>query len=311
MPDPIAPASVQGLPVRDVPAGPRRRATAVTGLLLAALLAAACTGAPADPPDDRAGGAREAVEYRPGREATVERPAERPTSVVVLVPGGGWTTADPGGMRPLAQMLLDDGHAVVTITYGVERTGDAYPVPLLDVACAVAFAAAEVPDLPVVLVGHSAGAHLVALAGLSPVVNQPVAEVASSPADADCPSPAASADAVVGLAGPYDIAATGGAADALLGVPLAQDRGRWTEANPTTWVSERTDVPFLLIHGDADDVVPLWFSEDLAEALDGAGHEVELVVLPGVDHIAVYQPEALEEPLLGWLAATLPTLGGD
>ena len=37
--------------------------------------------------------------------------------VVVLVPGGGWLTADPNGLRPLAARLAARGVPTVTITY--------------------------------------------------------------------------------------------------------------------------------------------------------------------------------------------------
>jgi acetyl esterase/lipase len=43
--------------------------------------------------------------------------------------------------------------------------------------------------------------------------------------------------------------------------------------------------PFLLIHGEADGLVPIQQSEALQAALEGAGVEVELVRVPGADHV--------------------------
>lgn len=46
----------------------------------------------------------------------------------------------------------------------------------------------------------------------------------------------------------------------------------------------RTDVPYLLIHGDADPVVPLRHSEKLRDAINAAGGRAELIVKKGGGH---------------------------
>lgn len=43
-------------------------------------------------------------------------------------------------------------------------------------------------------------------------------------------------------------------------------------------------VPFLLIHGDADEVVPLSHSQKLVEAIQSAGGSAELIVKQGGGH---------------------------
>src|SRR5665647_1394458 len=70
-------------------------------------------------------------EYLPGLPASVDLPTGDPTVVVVLVPGGGWSSADPAGLAPLAAHLTDNGLAVVTITYGTSGTDAYYPRPCL------------------------------------------------------------------------------------------------------------------------------------------------------------------------------------
>ncbi len=47
---------------------------------------------------------------------------------------------------------------------------------------------------------------------------------------------------------------------------------------------EKTTIPFLLIHGDADKVVPLSQSRKLVEAITKAGGSAELIVKPGGGH---------------------------
>lgn len=273
---------------------------ALVGLLIGFVAGCATTGQdPAGAEPDGSGAAgRTTTEYREGLPATVDLPAGTdPEAVVVLVPGGSWSSADPDGLAPLAGAVTDAGLAVVTITYGTAGTGAYYPEPVDDVRCAVAFAAAQVPAVPVVLVGHSAGAHLVALVGLVP---------GPDPAGAgDCPHAQHAPDAVVGLAGPYDVTRTGGLARNLFGVPESQAEDLWSAGNPVTWAARRPDVPYLLVHGESDAVVPTTFSTDLAAALDAGGHDVTVELVPGADHSEIYQPGTVADLLLDWITGAV------
>ena len=59
-------------------------------------------------------------------------------------------------------------------------------------------------------------------------------------------------------------------------------------------------LPWLLVHGDADDVVPIAESRELAELT--AGH-AQLVELPGADHVFSDESEApMIQAVLDWLA---------
>ena len=231
----------------------------------------------------------------PGLPAAVALPDGDPQAVVVLVPGGSWQTADPTGFLPHGEDLAAAGYASVTITYGTDTTGAHFPRPLADVTCAIAFAAQEVPDVPVVVVGHSAGANLAVLAGLRP-----------EEADARCPYPHVPADGVVGLAGPYDVEASG-IGDNLFGVEQDEDPDLWADGDPFAWVDERPDLPVLLVHGEIDSL-PIEWTDRLAEALTAGGHEVQVVRVPGAGHNAVFRSDVLLAPLTEWLA-TVVTAG--
>jgi len=282
----------------DGMAGSRRRWTVGTGLLgalslVGGSLLVGCAGddGAVDAPTTRGPG-----EYLPGLGVSVDLPAEAPAAVVVLVPGGSWQTADPEGWSPLAADLADNGLAAVTITYGTSSTDSYYPRPVDDVACAVAYAAEQVPGVPVVLLGHSAGAELVALVGLVP-----------DREDATCPYAPYAPDAVVGLAGPYDVSRVGSLAESLFGVPESDDPDLWRDGNPFTWTAERPDVPYLLVSGEADDVVPEVFTDDFAAALTEGGHDVTVEKLPGVTHMSVFTPEVVGDLLVAWITAELPS----
>lgn len=280
-------------------------ALAVAASAAAAVWAVAAHGGSPDPrtltgPDALAAGATSfargtgdvvAGEFLPGLPVAIAVP-DAPAALLVLVPGGGWARSDPAGMTALGTDLASRGLAAVTITYGTADAGAYYPENLHDVTCGIAYAAQQVPDVPVVVVGHSAGAHLAALAGLDP----------SHPDDAGCPYPARAADAVVGLAGPYNTQAS--VPRALLGPHPAP--GAVADSDPAHLVRERPDLPFLLVHGDADSVVPPWSSTDFRIRLERGGHLVTVRRLHGVSHGGVIAPEHVGEVIDAWVRTTFP-----
>jgi dipeptidyl aminopeptidase/acylaminoacyl peptidase len=57
----------------------------------------------------------------------------------------------------------------------------------------------------------------------------------------------------------------------------------WAEASAINRV-KGDEPPFLLVHGESDTNVSLRQSEKFAAALEGVGSDVQLVLLPRVDH---------------------------
>lgn len=139
------------------------------------------------------------------------------------------------------------------------------------------------------ITGGSAGGHLATLAALTP-----------APAKADAKSPADRQDTSVKAVGvffpPTDFLEWGGETPIPLEVisPLlfvGGSEGRSKDeiqaaakaVSPLHQVGKPT-IPFLLIHGDADKIVPLSQSERLVEAIKKAGGSAELIVKPGGGH---------------------------
>jgi dipeptidyl aminopeptidase/acylaminoacyl peptidase len=79
------------------------------------------------------------------------------------------------------------------------------------------------------------------------------------------------------------------AAEELLGGTPDEVPERYAYGSPSALLP--LEVPILLIHGDADDRVPISHSRDFAEALHEAGDIVELAEFPGMGHFEVLDPQ--------------------
>ena len=119
-----------------------------------------------------------------------------PFPAVVLVHGGGWVAGTPSIMLPLGQHLTAAGFLTVNTAYALSDRQPGFPNALADIACAVRFASSH-PDSDgtVVVVGHSAGAHLASVVALT-----------GDQYGLNCPFRGSGLpDKLVGLAGPYDV----------------------------------------------------------------------------------------------------------
>jgi acetyl esterase/lipase len=149
------------------------------------------------------------------------------------------------------------------------------------------------------LTGASAGGHLATLAALTPL-----------PGDTEAREPLERHDTSVAAAGvffpPTDFLDWNGGRRMDLKVLgpllfLGGTDGRsedeiMAEAraiSPAHRVNEPT-IPFLLIHGDADRVVPLSQSRKLVDAIQDAGGRAELIVKPGGGHPWLTLPEEVK-----------------
>ena len=274
-----------------------RVALLVAPVLVLAALTAGCGGS------DGSGDAPKAdvaTEYLPGRSATAYVPADPDGTVVVLVPGGGWQSADPSGLLPLAARLARRGSVAVAVSYRAADAGAQFPEPAEDVACAVSWSAAlgerRLPEVRhLVVLGHSAGGHLASLVALGAVE-----------APASCPSPPAQPDAFVGLAGVYDVRPLADAVAPLFGTSPDDDADRWLAGDPVRQAAGAPDdLRVLLLHGTADTTVPMTQTRRLRAALTAAGLPVSLRPVAGADHMSLFTAAVAAGPVADWLD-TLP-----
>ena len=240
--------------------------------------------------------------FDPAAVSTLATPTAKPSGkakapIVVLVPGGGWDTHDSSGFAPLAQKLTDAGLVVVTTSYRAGQEGKRFPVPVQDVTCATAYAARLAKDAgvgggPVIVVGHSAGGHLAALAATS-----------NNALDAKCADPLPKIAGLVGLGGVYDTLDFEPYMVDFFGTPQSSDPGLWESGDPIAY-AEKGDVPLslrvLLIAGENDTVVPMNQATTYAAVLKKKLIDVKLLEVPGADHLELFTPEVAAAPIVAF-----------
>lgn len=217
---------------------------------------------------------------------------EGPYPVVVLLHGGFWREQYRRDlMAPLAEDLVRRGWAVWNVEYRrVGASGGGYPQTLRDVSDAVDHLASIGAPLDldrVAFAGHSAGGHLATW--LATRSRLPDGVVGSGPTVTPC--------AVVSQAGVNDLTRAardaggrglgGGATRQLLDGTPEERPENYDVADPARNLP--LSAPWLAIHGQDDDIVPVDQSRRFAEDLRAAGGTAELAVLPG-DHFAVLNP---------------------
>lgn len=216
-----------------------------------------------------------------------------PRPAVVLIHGGGMWTGSRAHMAEPALALARSGYVAFSIDYRLVEsdTGrNRWPAQLDDAQRAVRWVRAnaarfDVDPRRVGAYGWSAGGQLAALLGMRETRDNSDSSLAPYSSRVAC---------VVDLAGDVDLAAYTEPPErdevaALLGGSPVEVPERYRDASPLSWIDEKT-VPFLVIHGSRDEVVPIAQSRRLVAALEAAGVSVRFVELPDVGHDEMHWP---------------------
>ena len=230
---------------------------------------------------DRAPGSKEFA-YGPDALQKLDfwRPDTATTAVplVIFVHGGGWRMGDKSNATGATkvQHLLGQGYAVASIDYRLVPAATVEE-QAADVAASVAWLRGKADELRIdptriVLMGHSAGAHLVALVGTDPHYFE-----AASLSYRDLKGVIALDGACYDV--PRQIADGGQFMHDTYIQAFGSDPARQKALSPTLHAAAPNAASFLILHVDRSDGTVQ--SEALAAALRAAGTSVELTGFDG------------------------------
>lgn len=223
--------------------------------------------------------------------------------VVVWIHGGAWLSGNKN-QCPLAS-LAANGYAVVSINYRLSQVA-CFPAQIHDCKAAIRWIRTHARDYNlnpkrIGVAGASAGGHLVALLGTSGDVKTLEGDMGgnlkqSSRVQAVCdycgPADFTRKDFVI-LPGDKQPSLMEKAVGDLIGGPWSQKKDVAAAASPITYVS-KDDPPFLIVHGDADPLVPFKHSQVFYDKLKGLGVDVTLHVVKNGNHSAAVSPDTIK-----------------
>lgn len=253
-------------------------------LFLVGFLAVPATAAD-NPASDQKKGVKADVVYghKDGMALTMdvfEPKGEANGAGLMFMVSGGWVSTwnPPDRMLPLIQPLLERGYKVIAVRHG---SSPRYVIPEIvsDVRLAHSFVHEHAkewsidPD-KIGVFGFSAGGHLSLVLGTT------------SNGDADRKAGRkARIAAVAAVFPPTDLrpymALDNPLRERFPALKFSLDNG--PDYSPLLQVSP-DDAPSVLIHGDKDELVPIWHSEKMKAALDEAKVPAELLVIQGAAH---------------------------
>jgi len=213
--------------------------------------------------------------------------------LVILIHGGGWLSndkyADIGYMKKTVAEIITNGYALASIDYRFS-TQAVFPAQILDCNRAVSFLYENADKYGFdknrfALMGFSAGGHLASLVGLSK--NNDIETFFMSET-----SKKFGFKAVVDFYGPSELILFPGGNDEkspeglLIGAAPLQRPDLAKAASPVTYV-DKNDPPFLIIHGEKDELVSPKQSQLLSSWLSVFGVHNELVMVKDAPHFGV------------------------
>ena len=218
--------------------------------------------------------------FRLKSKAATRRPA------VIWVHGGGWSAGNKEGFAASARALAQQGYVCFSINYRLVANGhNCWPAQLDDVQRAVRWVRANaerygIDPKRIGAIGHSAGGHLVTCLGTRETRDNSDASLAQYSSRVAC---------VVDMSGPVDLInlenpSVDQVVHNLLGGTTAERPEAARDASPLYNVDSKS-APFLILHGQLDELVHPHQGERLDAALRAAGIESRLLVFKNEGHV--------------------------
>ena len=202
----------------------------------------------------------------------------------------------------MGEALLNSGFAVVAVNHRSSRDA-IFPAQIQDIKAAVRFIKAngnkfQIDTSFVGIAGYSSGGHLSAMIGTSghtiqKTINTKTAQIEGEVGNYT--SYSSSVNAVVDWFGPIDFQSMDSCGSTMvhdapdspesifIGGPIQDNDDLCALASPISYI-DTDDPPFLILHGDADPLVPHCQSEMLYKGLQKAGVSSSFVLVPEAGH---------------------------
>ena len=226
----------------------------------------------------------------------------KPVPLIIWVHGGAWSAGSKENCPALR--FLSRGYAVASVNYRLSQHA-IFPAQIEDCKAAVRWLRAHAAEYSLDpnrfgAWGASAGGHLVALLATTGDVKE-----FDSGSDAKVSS---RIQACVDFFGPADLLSMqtqsgtnsemnhdgpDSPESRLVGGAVQEHKDAAKRASPITYVT-RDDAPMLIVHGDADPLVPYQQSEDLQAALKKAGVNATLHIVKGGGHGTGFGPDVTD-----------------
>ena len=199
--------------------------------------------------------------YRPSKGS--------PKGVIVYFYGGSWESGSRSMYAFLGTALARSGYVVAVPDYRL-YPDVSFPTFVEDGALALRVVRERVgEDLPLFVMGHSAGAHIGGMIAFAPRYLQ-----------AEGLTPCGAIDGFIGISGPYDFVIS----ERYAGTFPPDTRG---SAQVLSFAKKGRHPPALLLHGTDDNTVEPRDSRQLADTLMASGNQVELQMVEGAGHIDI------------------------
>lgn len=233
-----------------------------------------------------------------------------PRPLIVFVQGSSWRQPTMGEEIPQLVQFVKAGYIVATVQHRNSLDGHSFPAFLQDVKTAIRFLRAHAEQYAidpqrVAIWGTSSGANASLLVALTP--DDPRYKTAEYADQSDA------VNAVVSCFAPTDVVDTFKNASQVPGSDILQyslfgtDPSKWDDIkrqmSPLYQIKDGQKYPpFLLLHGDADKVVPYHQMEDMYHALEEHGVSVEAYRVKGANHERDFWSQTIYDIVKDFLA---------